>query len=41
MVPADAPTSLIKERWEKLVMADAGIDRHYSARAFLFSETLP
>ncbi|EPP9650991.1 TPA: hypothetical protein ACNVXO_000912 [Pseudomonas aeruginosa] len=41
MVPADAPTSLIKERWEKLVMADAGIDRHYYGRAFLFSETLP
>ena len=28
-VPADAPTSFIKQRWEKLVMTDAGIDRRY------------
>jgi TnpA family transposase len=28
-VPADAPTDFIKPRWEKLVMADAGIDRRY------------
>jgi hypothetical protein len=28
-VSADAPTGFIKERWEKLVMTDAGIDRRY------------
>jgi TnpA family transposase len=28
-VPADAPTSFISKRWEKLVMTAAGIDRRY------------
>jgi TnpA family transposase len=28
-VPADAPTSFINKRWEKLVMTAAGIDRRY------------
>lgn len=28
-VPADAPTSFINKRWEKLVMTDVGIDRRY------------
>ena len=28
-VPADAPTSFIKPRWQKLVMTDAGLDRRY------------
>src|SRR5574344_1639442 len=28
-VPADAPTGFIKPRWQKLVMADASIDRRY------------
>ena len=28
-VPADAPTSFIKTRWQKLVMTDGGIDRRY------------
>ena len=28
-VPANAPTSFIKPRWQRLVMTDAGIDRRY------------
>jgi len=28
-VPADAPTSFINKRWEKLVMTESGIDRRY------------
>lgn len=28
-VPADAPTSVVKKRWEQLVLAKSGIDRRY------------